>query len=155
MDTSKNNSLPKFNSDTLDDQLIHQLYQTMRAFSKTLNNEIFTTGVFSSEWSVLKMVKEHEAISQLELANMLNVEPAAISKTLTKMAKKNLIKRHRITGKRENYILLTNHAQEIYEEVEVKVAKHRTQALKNLTIEERRTLLNLVRRIYDDTLGID
>ncbi len=41
----------------LDDKLIHQLYQTMRAFSKTLNNEIYATGVYSSEWSILKFVK--------------------------------------------------------------------------------------------------
>ena len=61
--------------DRLDDLLIHQLYQTMRAFSKTLNSEIYTADVYSSEWSILKMVKEHDNISQLELANCLNVEP--------------------------------------------------------------------------------
>ena len=37
--------------DRLDDLLIHQLYQTMRAFSKTLNSEIYTADVYSSEWS--------------------------------------------------------------------------------------------------------
>lgn len=142
------------NSDILDDQLIHQLYQTMRAFSKTLNNEIFTTGVFSSEWYVLKMVKEHESISQLELANILNVEPAAISKTLTKMANKNLIKRHRVAGKRENYILLTKHAQEIYTQVQAKVDEHRRKALQNLSDDERKIMLDLARRMYDNTLKV-
>lgn len=141
-------------SDILDDQLIHQLYQTMRAFSKTLNNEIFTTGVFSSEWYVLKMVKEHESISQLELANILNVEPAAISKTLTKMASKNLIQRHRVAGKRENYILLTSHAEEIYDELEVKVQQHRRKALQNLSQEERKIMLDLAHRIYNNTLEV-
>ena len=47
------------------------------------------------------MVKEHDNISQLELANCLNVEPAAISKTIKKMEEKNLVKRQRIQGKRE------------------------------------------------------
>ena len=81
--------------DRLDDLLIHQLYQTMRAFSKTLNSEIYTADVYSSEWSILKMVKKHDNISQLELANCLNVEPAAISKTIKKMEEKNLVKRQR------------------------------------------------------------
>ena len=65
-----NDTLVSQEKDGLDDLLIHQLYQTMRAFSKTLNNEIYTADVYSSEWSVLKMVKEHDMISQLELANM-------------------------------------------------------------------------------------
>ena len=104
--------------DRLDDLLIHQLYQTMRAFSKTLNSEIYTADVYSSEWSILKMVKEHDNISQLELANCLNVEPAAISKTIKKMEEKNLVKRQRIQGKREKYIFLTEHAIELYDFLE-------------------------------------
>ena len=152
MDTSKEN----FSTDMeiLDDQLIHQLYQTMRAFSKTLNNEIFMNGVYSSEWSVLKMVREHEAISQLELANALNVEPAAISKTLTKMEKKNLVERQRLPGKREKYISLTTYAQKLYLEIEPKVAKHRTLALNDLSKEERQTMLKLAQRIYKNTLNM-
>ena len=152
MDTSKEN----FSTDmeVLDDQLIHQLYQTMRAFSKTLNNEIFMNGVYSSEWSVLKMVREHEAISQLELANALNVEPAAISKTLTKMEKKNLVERQRLPGKREKYISLTTYAQKLYLEIEPKVAKHRTLALNDLSKEERQTMLKLAQRIYKNTLNM-
>lgn len=152
MDTSNEN----FSTDmeVLDDQLIHQLYQTMRAFSKTLNNEIFMNGVYSSEWSVLKMVREHEAISQLELANALNVEPAAISKTLTKMEKKNLVERQRLPGKREKYISLTTYAQKLYLEIEPKVAKHRTLALNDLSKEERQTMLKLAQRIYKNTLNM-
>ena len=125
--------------DRLDDLLIHQLYQTMRAFSKTLNSEIYTADVYSSEWSILKMVKEHDNISQLELANCLNVEPAAISKTIKKMEEKNLIKRQRIQGKREKYIFLTEHAIELYDFLEKRVTKHRVKALKGLTAEERYT----------------
>lgn len=152
MDTSKENI--STNTEILDDQLIHQLYQTMRAFSKTLNNEIFMNGVYSSEWSVLKMLREHEAISQLELANALNVEPAAISKTLTKMEKKNLVERQRLPGKREKYISLTTYAQKLYLKIEPKVAKHRTLALNGLSEEERKIMLNFAQRIYKNTLNM-
>lgn len=94
--------------DRLDDLLIHQLYQTMRAFSKTLNSEIYTADVYSSEWSILKMVKEHDNISQLELANCLNVEPAAISKTIKRWKKKTLLSVSVFKGKEKNiYFLLS------------------------------------------------
>lgn len=94
--------------DRLDDLLIHQLYQTMRAFSKTLNSEIYTADVYSSEWSILKMVKEHDNISQLELANCLNVEPAAISKTIKRWKKKILLSVSAFKGKEKNIYFLLN-----------------------------------------------
>ncbi len=138
----------------LDDELIHQLYQTMRAFSKTLNNEIYATGVYSSEWSILKLVKEQEgSFSQLELANMLNVEPAAISKTLTKMEEKNLVRRCRIQGKREKYIFLTEQSKEIYASLEKTVEAHRFKALKNLSERDKEILRILMHRIYHNILG--
>lgn len=146
-----NNISPK--PGELDDLLIHQLYQTIRAFSKTLNNEIYTADVYSSEWSVLKMVKEHDMMSQLELANMLNVEPAAISKTIKKMEEKNLVERRRLQGKREKYIFLTEHALEIYDLLEKKVSQHRMKALNGLSRDERYTLFELARRIYHNTLS--
>lgn len=153
MNKTDDNNLLSQVEDGLDDLLIHQLYQTMRAFSKTLNNEIYTADVYSSEWSVLKMVKEHDMISQLELSNMLNVEPAAISKTIKKMEEKNLVERKRLQGKREKYIFLTNHALEIYDFLQEKVSQHRIKALKGLTQEERFALFKLMRRIYDNTLS--
>lgn len=153
MNKIDDNSLLSQVEDGVDDLLIHQLYQTMRAFSKTLNNEIYTADVYSSEWSVLKMVKEHELISQLELANMLNVEPAAISKTIKKMEEKNLVERKRLQGKREKYIFLTSHALEIYDFLEKKVSQHRMKALEGLSKEDRYVLFKLMRRIYDNTLN--
>ena len=73
-----------------EDCLIHQMYQTLRAFSKTLNTDICASGIYSSEWTVLKLVKEHKTISQLEMIEYLGVEPAAISKTLAKLEKKKV-----------------------------------------------------------------
>ncbi|MCI6607508.1 MAG: MarR family transcriptional regulator, partial [Mitsuokella jalaludinii] len=70
------------------DRLIHQLYQTMRLFSKTLNQEIADTGIYSSEWTILNLIHHREDCAQTALSQYLGVEPAAISKTLTKMEKK-------------------------------------------------------------------
>ena len=74
------------------DRLIHQLYQTIRLFSKTLNQEIADTGIYSSEWTILNLIHHREDCAQTALSQYLGVEPAAISKTLTKMEKKGLIR---------------------------------------------------------------
>ena len=75
------------------DRLIHQLYQTMRLFSKTLNQKIAATGIYGSEWTILNLIHHRQDCAQTALSQYLGVEPAAISKTLTKMEKKGLITR--------------------------------------------------------------
>lgn len=92
------------------DRLIHQLYQTMRLFSKTLNQEIADTGIYSSEWTILNLIHHREDCAQTALSQYLGVEPAAISKTLTKMEKKGLITRVAHPNTRGKFIELTERA---------------------------------------------
>lgn len=101
------------------------------------------------------MVKKHDNISQLELANCLNVEPAAISKTIKKMEEKILLSVNAFKEKEKKYIFLTEHAIELYDFLEKRVTKHRVKALKGLTAEERYTLFKLLHRICQNTLTVD
>ena len=71
-----------------DDALIHQIYVTMRLFTKNLNDVISPYDVYSSEWTIINYLHHHEAISQADLAAALQIEPAAVSKTIGKMEKK-------------------------------------------------------------------
>lgn len=133
-----------------DDALIHSLHCTIRIFAKTLNNSISDFDIYSSEWSILKIVKEHEAISQSEIAAFLDIEPAAISKTLSRLEKKGIIYRQRLNNNKEKNIFLTEQAKTQYADLAAVVEKHRNAALQSLSIEERTTLHNLIKKIYAD-----
>lgn len=85
-----------------DDALIHQIYVTMRLFTKNLNDVISPYDVYSSEWTIINYLHHHEAISQADLAAALQIEPAAVSKTIGKMEKKGLVTRSSAKDKREN-----------------------------------------------------
>ncbi|WP_196604008.1 MarR family winged helix-turn-helix transcriptional regulator [Pectinatus haikarae] len=136
------------NTPQSDDLLIHCLYQATRVFSKSLNNAISNLGIYNSEWSVLKTVKEHEAVSQSEIASYLDIEPAAISKTLAKLEKKGSIRRCRLNNNKEKNILLTDTALSVYPELAAAVEKHRNQALTGLSSADRQLLAGLLRKIY-------
>lgn len=125
------------------DQMIHQLYQTTRAISKGLNQRLEPAGIYTSEWTILKILKEQEALTQIALANYLNVEPAAISKTLVKLEKKELVVRQVGQDKREKIISLTAKAQESYEMWQQIVGEHRRQFLQDISAEQ----LTLMRRL--------
>ena len=117
------------------DRLIHQLYQTMRLFSKTLNQEIADTGIYSSEWTILNLIHHREDCAQTALSQYLGVEPAAISKTLTKMEKKGLITRVAHPNTRGKFIELTEKGE------------HRRKALQGLSPEMLQGLNDVMLRI--------
>ena len=129
------------------DRLIHQLYQTMRLFSKTLNQEIADTGIYSSEWTILNLIHHREDCAQTALSQYLGVEPAAISKTLTKMEKKGLISRHPMEKGRGKYIELTEAGRDLFAKAEPFVTAHRRQALQGLSATERQQLLMLCAKV--------
>ena len=66
-----------------DDALIHHLYLTMRAFTKGVNEVMKPLGLYSSEWAVLNFVAKHDSFPQSDIAAALEIEGAAISKTLS------------------------------------------------------------------------
>ena len=131
-----------------EDHLIQQLYQTMRVFSKTLNNTISDSGIYSSEWTILKLVREHGGISQSEIIDYLGVEPAAISKTLSRLEKKQIIERRYLPGLRGKHIFLTSHGEELFVPLEKLVVEHRKQAVTGLSEEQQRSLFQLMQRIH-------
>ena len=90
-----------------DDALIHQIYVTMRLFTKNLNDVISPYDIYSSEWTIINYLHHHEAISQADLATALQIEPAAVSKTIGKMEKKGLVTRSSAKDKREKHISMT------------------------------------------------
>ncbi|WP_288839608.1 MarR family winged helix-turn-helix transcriptional regulator [uncultured Megasphaera sp.] len=73
-----------------DEALLHQIFVTMRLFTKAINDTIKRYNVYSSEWSVLRYLINHPSVSQTAIATALQIEPAAISKTLAKMEKRGL-----------------------------------------------------------------
>ena len=128
--------------------MIYQIYQTSRAFIKTLNAAISSMDIYSSEWSIINLIKKNGTMPQTALVNLLQVEPAAISKTVAKLERKGIIKRNFLTDKREKFITLTPQAEMIYTDLKKDVLAHRKKAFKGLSTEERKTLYELMKKIY-------
>ncbi|SFT62196.1 MarR family transcriptional regulator, transcriptional regulator for hemolysin [Selenomonas sp. GACV-9] len=134
------------------DELIHQLYQTMRAFGKTLNSSISPTGIYGSEWTILNLVRRHDGIAQADIINLLGVEPAAVSKTVSKLEQKGIVRREQQQGTRGKAVFLTEKARDLCAPLEQAVAAHRQQALAGLSQEECENLRQLMARIEQNVL---
>ena len=142
-------SYEKYTNDRIElsDRLIHQLYQTTRAMTKSLNQLLEVYGLFSSEWTIINSIKIHGEMTQSALADYLNIEQAAISKSLGKLEKKGLVERRIGRDKREKYVLLSQTAIKQYPEWCRVIAEHREKILSPLQEEEQKGLTQLLNKI--------
>lgn len=141
-----NEKAPAFN----DDFLMHRLYVMIRLFTKTLNDSISSYGLYSSEWTVLNYLIHHDGLLQTDIAAALEIEPAAISKTLGKMEKKGLITKSFQQDKREKYISLTPAAKELFPTLAAAVRDHRERALASIPQDQLQSMLKTICTMTDN-----
>lgn len=133
--------------DRKDDELIRQLFCTTRIFSRTLNGCVAPLGLHSSEWMVLNFIHLNDGIAQADLIRYFKVEAAAITRTLSRLEKKDLICRHPMENGRGKYIELTEDGRDLFAKAEPFVTAHRRQALQGLSATERQQLLTLCAKV--------
>lgn len=95
-------------------------------------------------------MKRYGTLPQSDLVTYLQVEPAAISKTLSKLEKKGVIERKFLRDKREKYITLTEQGNALYHSLKEPVLLHRELALKGLTEKERIQLFTILKEIHQN-----
>ncbi|CUH95367.1 hypothetical protein P22_1437 [Propionispora sp. 2/2-37] len=132
-------------------KLMHLLYQTTRAISQGVNQCLAEYGLYSSEWSIIMTLKEIGPTSQIALANYLNIEPAAISKSVVKLEEKQLVERKSGNDKREKNVFLTDKALSRYALWESVIQKHRQAILKDLPEEKQHELYAMLQSIYSNS----
>lgn len=120
----------------------------MRAFSKTLNAAIHQSGIYGAEWTLITLIHNYGPVSQTRLADELNIEPAAISKTLVKLEHKGFVERRYIVDHREKHVFLTPQAEQLYASLKQITCAHREQALSGLSPMQREALLHDLQQIH-------
>lgn len=136
------------------DAVIRQLYQTTRIITKEMNRLLEQYGLHSAEWTVIASIKENGVVSQVILAEHLNIEPSAISKSLNALEKKGFIQREEGSDKREKMVSLTSEALSLYPNWEKIVKHHREQLLQNIPAEKLDDLFSTLKTIFFNAQNI-
>lgn len=85
-----------------------------RAFVKALARELEPHGILTSQWSVLRILWGSNGLTQVELAERMQVEKASLTGVLEGMEQKNLIVRTRnAKDRRKINITLTKTAEKL------------------------------------------
>ncbi len=130
------------------ENLLHQLFQTVRIVSKGLNHCLEPYGLYSSEWSIITTLKQTGPITQGTLASYLNIEPPAVSRSLVKLEKKGFITRTPGLDKREKNVCLSAAALQLYPKWLEISGFHRQAILEALSEDDRNELTRLLKTIH-------
>ncbi len=130
--------------------VIQQLCRTARVLSKSLNQHLDGTGIFSSEWTILTMLRQHGTMLQIELAKLLDVEAPAISKSLLKLEQKGYICRETGTSRREKKVSLTQEALSEYKNWQKKANTHHEIVMDGLSDKEIESLSQTLNKIFSN-----
>lgn len=135
--------------------LIYEIYQTTRAITKSINRALYNTTIYGSEWSILHALKKQGTMTQTALSNYLNIEPAAISKTLRQLIQKDLIIKKPGEDRREKFIFLSDTAEENYPTWERLIETHCNNISTAISKEECLKMQETLKNIHNTLESLD
>lgn len=105
------------------------LHNTTRVWRQALDRRLKDLGVSQAGWmAIANIAKSREALSQIELANRLNVEGPTVVSLVDRLVKAELVQRlPSETDRRIKHVVLTEAGQAIYAKVKAVADAYRKE----------------------------
>lgn len=124
--------------------LFHTFFQQYRHLINHLNDALKEHGLFSSQWTILFVLKERGPMTLTAIWKYLNVEAPTVTRTVSRLETLGYVKREEGTDRREKIVRLTDEGLALMPEVEASVLAFEAAMMANLTKEEAAQLEHLL-----------
>ncbi len=114
--------------------------------SSRLYLQLYGVGII--EWRTLAWLGDHRQASVMEISQALGMDKAAISRSVTALVAKTLVRSEPV-NKRQNLLVLTAEGQSLYEKILPFAVARQRVLLKKLTPDENRLLVGLLQKVGD------
>ena len=116
---------------------------------KKLMEQLKDTGLTLGQPKVLDYLKDHDGVSQKEIAAGCLIEAGSLTSILNRMEEKGLIVRKMLNGNRRTFhIFMTESGKKNQKLVEETFEKIEETALNNISEEEQKVFMEIFHRIY-------
>ena len=116
---------------------------------KKLMEQLKETGLTLGQPKVLDYLKDHDGVSQKEIAAGCLIEAGSLTSILNRMEEKNLIERKMLNGNRRTFhIFMTESGKKNQKLVEEAFKKIEKTALDGISEEEQKLFMDIFCRIY-------
>lgn len=127
--------------------LFHTFFQQYRFLINHLNDALKEHGLFSSQWTILYVLKEQGPMTLTAIWKYLDVEAPTVTRTVARLETLGLVKREEGADRREKIVHLTDEGLALMPEVEASVLTFEAAMMANLTEEEVIHLERLLRKM--------
>ena len=133
----------------MDDSFHYMSMINHMAVQKKLMEQLKDTGLTLGQPKVLDYLKDHDGVSQKEIAAGCLIEAGSLTSILNRMEEKNLIERKMLNGNRRTFhIFMTESGKKNQKLVEEAFKKIEKTALNGISEEEQKLFMEIFCRIY-------
>jgi DNA-binding MarR family transcriptional regulator len=133
-------------------QLVAQLVESSRLLRNFIDHRAKTRGTTRAQWIVLFRLREQEGLSQVDLADVLELQPISLVRLLDRLVEHGLLeRRHDPKDRRANRLFLTERGRQLVDELDSLRDAIATDVLRDVPDEaikaSLRTLCDIKERI--------
>jgi MarR family transcriptional regulator, transcriptional regulator for hemolysin len=136
-------------------QLVAQLVESSRLLRNYIDHRAKTRGTTRAQWIVLFRLREQEGLSQVDLADVLELQPISLVRLLDRLVEHGLLeRRHDPKDRRANRLFLTERGRQLVDDLDSLRDAIATDVLHDVPAEAIEASLGTLRDIKERIKGL-
>src|SRR5271169_1328494 len=135
-------------------QLITQLVESSRLLRNYIDHRAMGRGTTRAQWIVLFRLREQEGLSQVDLADVLELQPISLVRLLDRLVEHGLLeRRHDPRDRRANRLFLTASGRQLVDDLDGLRDSIAVDVLHDVPLDSIRTSLETLQEIKERVKG--
>ena len=131
-------------------QLIAQLVESSRLLRNFIDHRAKSRGTTRAQWIVLFRLRQQEGLSQVDLADVLELQPISLVRLLDRLVEHGLLeRRHDPKDRRANRLFLTAKGRQLVDDLDGLRDAIATDVMRDLSEDAVKTTLRALRDMKD------
>jgi MarR family transcriptional regulator for hemolysin len=136
-------------------QLVAQLVESSRLLRNYIDHRSKERGTTRAQWIVLFRLRQNEGLSQVDLADVLELQPISLVRLLDRLVEHGLLeRRHDPKDRRANRLFLTTRGRELVDDLDSLRDAIATDVLHGVPTEAIEASLGTLRGIKERIKGL-
>ena len=135
-------------------QLVAQLVESSRLLRNYIDHRAKSRGTTRAQWIVLFRLRQQEGLSQVDLADVLELQPISLVRLLDRLVEQGLLeRRHDPRDRRANRLFLTASGRQLVDDLDSLRDSIASDVLRDISTEAIETSLQTLRDIKERVKG--
>jgi MarR family transcriptional regulator, transcriptional regulator for hemolysin len=136
-------------------QLVAQLVESSRLLRNHIDHRAKGRGTTRAQWIVLFRLREQEGLSQVDLADVLELQPISLVRLLDRLVEHGLLeRRHDLRDRRANRLFLTASGRQLVDDLDSLRTSIAADVLRDIPTPAIETTLETLRDVKDRIKGL-